>query len=246
MQNIFDSGRIMDQHVIDLISKTPFLSPGDKSFLIEKLGQMNALDKLKLQQSLTHGQPPDILQSLQLLRAKFFESEKPKEPDFISKVASAILPKKQPKVVSTSILTQTQILGTPAPQAITGEVVRPLENLSEFYHPAQLSMLASRHVTFSINDSPDQAIQNFLRNLDKIFERINNVNVRRGYFMNFIQSPLFGSYVNTGLTALRHPELQPPNIILNLLYQINPNYLNNRQFSQASVISNHLRGICGI
>jgi hypothetical protein len=236
----------MDQHVIDLISKTPFLSPGDKSFLIEKIGQMNALDKLKLQQSLTHGQPPDILQSLQLIRAKFFDSEKPKEQDLISRVASAILPKKQPKVVSTSILTQSQILGTSAPQAITGENVRPLDNLVEFYHPGQLSLLAARHVTFGINENPDQSVQNFLRNLDKIFDKINDVNVRRGYFMNFIQSPLFGSYINTGLTALRHPELQPPNIILNLLYQINPNYLNNRQFSQASIISNHLRGLCGI
>jgi hypothetical protein len=236
----------MDQHIIELITKTPFLSPGDKSFLIEKIKQMNALDKLKLQQSLTHGQPPDILQSLQLIRAKFFESEKPKEPDLITKFTSAILPKKPPKVVSTSILTQPQVLGTPPPQAITGENIKNLDSLSEFYHPAQLSLLSARHVTFGLNDNPDQITQNFLKNLDKIFDKITNVNVRRGYFMNFIQSPLFGSYINTGLTALRHPELQPSNIILNLLYQINPNYLNNRQFTQASIISNHLRGLCGV
>ncbi|MEM1312624.1 MAG: hypothetical protein AAGF07_04130 [Patescibacteria group bacterium] len=236
----------MDHHLAELIAKTPFLSPGDKSFLAEKIKQMNALDKLKLQQSLTHGKPPDILQSLQLIRAKFFESEKPKEPDLITKFTSAILPKKPPKVVSQSILTQPQILGTQPPQAVTGENIRNLAVLSEFYHPAQLSMLASRHVTFGLNDNDDQIIISFLKNLDKVFDKITNVNVRRGYFMNFVQSPLFGSYINTGLTALRHPELQPANIILNLLYQINPNYLNNKQFTQASVICNHLKGLCGI
>lgn len=64
--------------------------------------------------------------------------------------------------------------------------------------------------------------------------------------MNFLQSPLFSGYLNTGLTALRHPELEPSKIILNLLYQIDSNYLNNKQFVQAATVSNHLRGLCGL
>ncbi len=237
----------MDQHLIDLISKTPFLGAGDKNFLIQRLNNLSPLEKLKLQQSLTHGQAPAILQSLQIMRAKFFESEKPsdtKEPNFVDKIAGAILPKKEKTPVSTSVLNQPQILGAPSPQAITGESVKPLENLLDFYHPAQLQQLTSKHISFGLNDNQEQIIQDFTKNLTKAFDKVTDLNIKRSYFMNFMLSPLFVSYINTGLTALRHPELQPNKIVLDLLYQINTNYLNNKQFANTALITNHLREQC--
>ena len=192
------------------------------------------------------GVAPAILQQLQLTRAKFYDQEIPKQPDAITKVINAVIPPKPKKVISFSILGQAQLLGGPTPQAVTTDKVPVIQGLADFTHPAQLSQLQPSHVTFNINDNTDQIIQTFIKKLDNVFEKIPSLNVRRCYFMNFLQSPLFGGYLNTGLTALRHPELEPPKIILNLLYQIDPNYLNNKQFVQAATISNHIRGLCGL
>lgn len=236
----------IDEHLQQLINQTPFLNQGDKSFLLEKIVQMSPLEKLKLQGSLVSGHAPAILQSLQVTRAKFFQKETPKKPDIITKISNAILGTKPKTIVSKSILTQPQVLGGAAPQSIRGEKVRELLTLEDFYHPAQLSQLTSKHVTFGINANTEQIIQKFLDVVHDTFESIDNINLKRAYFMNFVESPLFVSYINTALTALRHPELQPAKIILNLLYQINTNYLNNKQFQFAAIISNHLRNVCGI
>lgn len=236
----------MDQKLIDLIQKTSYISEGDKSFLLENLPQMNSLERLRLRGALIAGQAPGILQSLEITKAKFFQKETPKKPDLLTKISNVFSGKKENEILSYSILTQPGILGSQPPQAIRGENIRPLQRLEEFYHPGQLSMLNGGHINFGLNSNTEQIIQNFLANLTDVFSRIDNVNLRRSYFMNFIESPLFVSYINTTLTAFRHPELQPPKIILNLLYQINQQYLNNKQFQVAAVISNHLRNLCGV
>jgi|688.fasta_scaffold299562_1 hypothetical protein len=236
----------MDQQLIDLIQKTTYISEGDKSFLVESLPQMNSLEKLRLRGALVAGQAPRILQSLEMTRAKFFQKEAPKKPDILTKISNVFSGKKENEILAHSILTQPNILGGQPPQAIRGENIRPLQRLEEFYHPGQLSMLSTNHINFGLNTNTEQIIQNFLASLTDVFSRIDNVNLRRSYFMNFIESSLFVSYINTTLTAFRHPELQPPKIILNLLYQINQQYLNNKQFQVAAVISNHLRNLCGV
>jgi len=236
----------MDQQLITLVNQTQFLSPGDKSFLLERISEMNSLEKLRLRGALLGGHAPDILQSLQLMRAKFFSKELPKKPDLLSRISNAFSGKKENQIVAHSILTQSTILGSNPPQAIREPNLTPLQNLSQFSHPGQLSMLSSSHVTLGLNANTEQIIQNFLEKLTQIFNQLDNINLKRSYFMNFVESPLFVSYINTALTALRHPELQPPKIILNLLFQINPQYLNNKQFQFAAVISNHLRNLCGI
>lgn len=236
----------MDDQLLSLVNQTQFLSPGDKSFLLERLGQMNALEKLRLRGALLGGHAPDILQSLQLMRAKFFAKELPKKPDLLSRISNAFSGKKENQILAHSILTQATILGGNPPQAVRGENLPILQDLSQFSQPGQLSMLNSSHVTLGLNTNTEQIIQNYLEKLTTIFNQLDNINLKRSYFMNFVESPLFVSYINTALTALRHPELQPPKIILNLLFQINPQYLNNKQFQFAAVISNHLRNLCGI
>jgi hypothetical protein len=236
----------MDQQLLLLINQTQFLSPSDKSFLAERLNEMNALEKLRLRGALLGGHAPDILQSLQLMRAKFFSKELPKKPDLLTRISNAFTGKKENQIIAHSILTQSTILGSNPPTAIHDKSLPLLQNLADFSSPGQLSMLNSSHVTLGLNVNTEQIIQNFLEKLTTIFNQLDNINLKRSYFMNFVESPLFVSYINTALTALRHPELQPPKIILNLLYQINPQYLNNKQFQFAAVISNHLRNICGI
>lgn len=236
----------MNQDLIQAINQTPFLSDGDKSYLISKLDQLNPLEKLKLKQSLQAGMAPPVLQQLQIMRAKFYQDEAPKKDDLLTRMAHSVIPQKAKRVLSKSILNQPQVLGGPVPQAITDEVVNQFNTLDEFTQLSQLRLLNAGHVTFDLNQNGEQLLQNFLFRLTKIFEQIPDVNLRRNYFMNFLQSPLFGAYLNTGLTALRHPELEPANIILNLLYQIDGNYLNNKQFSFAARVSTHIRSLCGI
>jgi hypothetical protein len=235
-----------DAVLIEAINQTPFLNPGDKSFLMEKVPQLSPLEKLRLRQSLGAGMAPPVLQQLQIMRARFYQEEAPKKPDPITQVLNNILPPKPKRILSQSILTQPALLGAPAPQAIRDDSIGQLKTLNDYYHPAQLNQLRSQHITFGINDNADQIMHSFLTKLTQTLEKTDNINVRRGYFMSFLQSSLFSSYLNTGLTALRHPELEPPKIILNLLYQINNNYLNNKQFQHAAKVCGHLRSLCGI
>lgn len=236
----------MDTQLIQLINQTPFLSIGDKSFLSDRVIEMSPLEKLKLERSLISQRPPDILQNLQVIRAKFFQAEKPPEEDVLGKITNAFAGKKTKQVIAKSLVTDVNLLGSNPPQAVHGQAVNPLISLEDFYHPAQLSMLDQNHINFSLNSNTEQIMQRFSNKIDEMFERIEDVNLKRAYLMNFLESKLFAKYINTALTALRHPELQPAKIILNLLFQINPEYLNSKQFSLAAVISNHLRNVCGL
>lgn len=237
----------MNQELVKLVQQTPFLSQGDKSFLLDKISEMNPLDKLKLEHSLKSSQAPEILQNLQLIRAKFFASEAPKKEDILTKITNVLTgTKKNRTIVAKSLVTQPQLLGSPVPKAIHENRIIPLNSLEEFNYPGQLSLLTQNHINFGLNSNTEQIMQNFLNKLTRVFERITDVNLKRAYFINFLESQLFGKYINTTLTALRHPELKPSKIILNLLYQINPEYLNNKQFQLASVICNHLRNLCGL
>jgi hypothetical protein len=231
----------MNEQLIDLIHKTQFLSVGDKDFLLEKISEMSSLEKLKLQTQLQHGEAPPILQSLQILRSRFFETEKPKQPDIITKAIQKIFPQPKPRPISISILAQEQILGSPVAQPIITGKALILKSLAEFSSLEQLIQLNPQHVTFDLNNNIEQNIHIFLMNLDSLFAKVDNIIVRRNFYMNYIQSPLFMAYLHTGLTVFRHPELEPRKIALNLLYQINTNYLNNQQFRQAAIISSHLR-----
>ena len=77
-------------------------------------------------------------------------------------------------------------------------------------------------------------------------DKIPDINIKRSFFASFVNSPLFVSYLNSGLTAMRHPELEPRDVVLNTLHSVNDNYLNNRTFEMASIITNHLRHLSGI
>lgn len=221
----------------NLISTSSILESRDRYFLLSILENISSLDRLKLRQGLMSGMSTQVAQQIDLLKDKFQPKTNPKKPEE--------KPEEQKRILNISILTQTSYLGGPLPKVVEG-AAEPLDSLRNFRSLTQLKSLQAEHVTFKINDNVEQIIRNFLDTLEKLFDNIDDVYKRRCYFMNFLQSNLFSGYLNTGLTALRHPELEPAKVILNTLHQINPDYLNNRQFQHAAVICSQIRNLCGL
>ena len=110
----------------------------------------------------------------------------------------------------------------------------------------QLNILNQNHLKIGSIDQEEIVLQKFLNKLDDLFDKIPDINIKRSFFASFVNSPLFVSYLNSGLTAMRHPELEPRDVVLNTLHSVNDNYLNNRTFEMASIITNHLRHLSGI
>jgi hypothetical protein len=121
-----------------------------------------------------------------------------------------------------------------------------LQNTEQFFDLGQLAMLDQSHFINGTEQQEDVNLQKFLEKIDNMFEQIADTQTKRSYFASFVTSPLFNSYMNTGLTAIRHPEIEPREIILNTLHTTNNNYLDKRKFEIASIITNHLRHQCGI
>jgi hypothetical protein len=193
-------------------------------------------------------QPQQLPQALQpgVVQPGQPESANKQDDGLLGKLQGIFQNNKPPEPVTQSIMTQPQILGGPAVQPVRNQPVGPLNTLEDFTHPAQLSQLHARHITFDLNTNTDQVVQRFLDYLSDMFNSIENTTVRRAYYMNFLESPLFSAYMSSAITALKRDELQPRSIALNLLNQVNNQFLNLKQFSHAAMISNHLRNLCGI
>lgn len=229
-----------DGDLIQLIQSTPILSEGDRTFLLSKAESFSPLEKLKIKQSLSNGQKPDILGQIAQIRNNFKQKEAPKQKDPITRVVQKIFPQKQ-RVLSPSILSEVNYLGSPIvkPHKSQGN---PLESLLHFESLSQLDQLTPQHINFNLNENGEQIINQFLQALENKFGSIEQIQERREFFMKFVRSSMFSSYLNTGLTSLRHPELEPRDISLNLLYQIDTQkYLNKTQFKFAAQITHQLR-----
>jgi hypothetical protein len=233
------------QEIIDLIQNSSALNMGDKEFMIGMLDQLTPLERLKLEGSLISNTAPELLNTINAMRANFFKQETAPKPDFITKMVQKISPPINRKILSHSILNQPAYLGGQLPQPYKAPHIN-IQSLVEFNNLAELNSLIPHHVVFNLNDNSEQIITQFYQKLDHLFEPILDINVRRAYFMMFLQSPLYACYMDTGMTALRHPEILPSSIILNRLQQIHPKYLNTKQFQIASKICAHLRILCSI
>lgn len=248
---------MQDQEIIQLIQNTNFLNPNDKGFLLESLKVLSPLEKIKLKSSLVSNNPPSILQNLQIIKAKIYQNsnqpnlrsqntqEESKKEGLLEKITSKLFPKKKPQIVAPSILNDPRYLGSNIPRPINENTV-PLQRLDTFIHPAQLKFLHAGHVSFGLSTNNKQILKVFFDKTEEIFDGIENVDIKRGYFMNYIQSSLFNNYLNTALTGLKHEELKPRKVVLNMLHQINPNNLNINQFEIAAEITSHLRMLVGI
>jgi hypothetical protein len=238
---------VPDIEILDLISKSTHLTDGDKSYLAEQVTKLSPIEKLKLKHSLISGSAPSILINLESIRKKFFVSETPKPVNPISNAITSLFKPKVSTIVSNSFLNQPVLLGGKIPHLPpVNSSIKPLNKLSEINSLDQLKILTPDLVNFTLYENIEYELQNFYHKTTELFEKINSIESRRNYFLNFLSSPLFKAYINTGLTALRHPELQPSSIILNTMYQIDSKYLNNSQFKTTSNISGSLRALVGL
>jgi len=247
-----------------LLQNLSQINPLDKMRLRSGLASQNTAQTLQILQLLkanfVQSQQPEEQPNLQNLQSQPQPETKPqtqpqhqqtnqnepKKEGILSKVANAVFPKKKPEILSRSILTRKEILGSepPVPTQIQQQP-RP-KNLLEFNNLGQLSLLDNQHVTFGLNSNFEQVINGFMNNTDQMFDSIQSIDVRRGFFMHYVRSPLFSNYLNTAISGMKNLELQPRKVALNLLHQIDPNYLNSQQFKIAAEITNHLRNTVGL
>jgi hypothetical protein len=234
-----------DVQLIEAIKSTAIFQPQEKEFLITRIAKCDHLDKFKLKRYLMINDEKTVRETYRIIRDKILREEKDQEYTQANlnknNKAKLVLDKFAPRVVkdkdpvSTSILSSIDYLGheIPQPPQLRGQPFKLLEHFSSL---AQLSLLESSHVTFTLDDN----------RLTSLFDKLDNINEKRGYFRLFMRSSLFNSYLNTGITALRHTEIQPRKIALNLIYQTDPIYLNSNQFEYTSIISEHLKNLVEI
>jgi hypothetical protein len=234
------------EELINLINSSDYLLTGDKSFLLDVLSGLSPVDKLKLKHSLLSKQAPALLKNLHTLRDKFKQIETPKEPDLITKAVQRIIKPTPPKILSHSFLSQPALLGSPVPKSPQFSNVKPLNSLKDIVSLSQLKLISPNHINFNPNQNAEVEIQDFVEIVEVLMDKIKDVPKKRDQYMYFISSNLFNAYIDTGLTALRHPELKPNNVILNTLSQIDAKYLNGKQFKYAGLLNNQLKSLCGL
>jgi hypothetical protein len=236
---------MFDQEIIELTKGTGILNANDKTYLADILPRLTQLEKFKLKTALSSEQIKVILSNVQLLKIKYPPEQK-QPSGIMGKISQLIHPPKPQKLVAMSILSQPAVIGTVMPMPITSNKTETFKLIDNFSDLLQLNILSQNNLQIGSTDQEELSLQRFLNKLDELFEQINDINIKRSFFASYIQSPLFISYLNTGLTAMRHPEIEPREVILNTLHKVNQNYLNNKTFEMASIITNHLRHLSGI
>lgn len=235
-----------DQDLIDFINTTTLLNNSDKDYLFHIFGQLSTLEKFKLKSSLSINDTKSILVFLQLLKLKFPIAVKVKGDSIFDKIGEFISPTPELKPVSESILTKSSEIGSSIPRPLVPKNKIELNDLNNFTSLEQLLIIRPEHLFVVNKDQSEIVMQRFLGKLDQMFETINSMDFRRNWLATFLQSPLFTAYINTGITALKNPDIEPRKIILDTLHQANKIYLNNSQFEMASIITNHIRHLCGV
>lgn len=235
-----------DQDLIDLINTTTLLNNNDKDYLFQIFGQFSVLDKFKLKSSLAINDTKSVLIFLQLLKLKFPIIIKPKGNSIFDKIGEFINPVPIIKPVSESILTKSSEIGSSIPKPLVPNHPVVLNDINDFASLEQLLVLDPNHLFVVHEDQAEVVMQRFLSKLDQMFGTINLIDFKRNWLATYLQSPLFVSYMNTGITALKNPEIEPRKIILDTLHQANLVYLSSKQFEMASIITNHIRNLCGV
>jgi hypothetical protein len=236
--------------LIEIIKNSEFLSKEDKDFLLSEVENLNPIEKLRIKHNLQSNKVPPVLEKMRSVKSQFLENENNKEgkENLVSKLLDNFFKTAKPEILSNSILSEPTILGGKVPIYNTSLLsgVKDLEGLDAINELKQIGKLETKHVTFLLNQNGDQVLQNFKLKLIKLFDKIDSFDDRRLYLSLYLHSSLFINYINTGLTALRHYELQPANIVLNTLHQIDSKYLDNKQFKFANELTSIIKNQCAI
>jgi hypothetical protein len=242
-----------DGVILDLLKKNTFFQPHEKEFLSSRIASFDHLDKFKLKRYLIIDDQEILRATYKLIREKVLVQETEQnyqKTQNSSNITKDILDKinarpDTKKPISISLLANQEYLGGVLPETpqVRGQHLDSLVHLNSL---DQLAQLDSSHVTFSLDDNAPLIMQNLFKKLSQLFDRIEDVNLKRGYFRLFMRSELFNAYLNTGITALRHTEIQPRKLVLNLIFQIDPGYLNAKQFEYTASISDVLKNLADL
>lgn len=236
-----------DQTIVELIQKSPILMGPEKNYLIDKVPAMGPLDKLKTKKNLMMNTTPELILEFRKTREKFIENEKKGQAEANQDQSNKFFQAKPKpkKVISHSILGNPGFLGGPSPRPKSQPFLQT-KTLNDIKNPNQLNSLIPPHVSFSINENSKQMVRIFVDKITGQIKSLQSPNEKRNYLALYLQSPLYRAYINTGLTALKHPEIKPANTILNTIQKIDRRFLNRKQFELASEITQAIRTSCGL
>jgi hypothetical protein len=236
-----------DQAIIEMIRKSPILMEPEKNYLIDKVLVMGPLDKLKTKKALTTNTTPDLVLEFRKTAHVFIDKEQEEQKKSEQLANKSMFGKSnEPRIiVAHSLLSQPTLLGGPTPAPAPSAPIR-ITSLDDIKEPYQLNSLIPEIVSYGINENGEQSIRNFLEKMEIKITAIPDISIKRNMFALFLQSPLFRVYINTGITALKHPEIKPKNTVLNTMQKIDGRFMNRSQFELTTLISSGLRAMMGL
>lgn len=248
--------------LIELIS-TSKIDPQLQEDLVLLLPSLSTIEQLKIKKALE-------LQSIALLKLipiKHFrllqelknpvaivEEEKPFKivehikyvyDDFSwAKLIEQIEQKRPNSVAVQSLLKSASFLGESVVElTFSQEAIPYLDTLENLNDLRQLSQLDALHVSFLLDENPDQKILLMGDKIQVLMKKMS-VSQKRGAFLLFLRSPLFYKYIFTGLSALNIQTDVPRKTLLNVMHQNDDRFLNHSQFEWCAKLVRTFRTLC--
>ncbi len=229
--------------ILEYIRVNEIVNEEDYSFLLRVWSEASLIDKFKIRSYLQLSQISSLLTLIQVLKIRFPEPKKTGIFDRINQVFNK--ENKLNKVLAPSILSDPKVFGNNFPQPMSTVNIEPLGRIDSINNILQLGILNSSQIDLPPNQDENVVLTQFYTKIDNMMEAIPDLFQRKSILATYLQSPLYISYINTALTAFKHPEIEPRKVVLNLLHSANNNFLSNKQFEIASAITSHIRFTCG-
>lgn len=161
-----------------------------------------------------------------------------------SKLIEQIEQQRPNSVAVESVLKSLEFLGEPIVDIPTTQDAVPyLDSLENLSHVRQLSQLDALHVTFLLDENPDQKLILMTDHFQELTAKFST-SQKRGVFLLFLRSPLFYKYTFTGLSALNIQTEVPRKTLLNVMHQNDDRFLNHSQFEWCAKLVRTLRTLC--
>lgn len=229
------------------------------------LPHLSAIERLKVQKALEI-QSPSLLKLIPIKHFRLLQDLKqavsaPEKTDQVkivehtkyiyddfswTKLIEQIEQKRPNSVAVQSILKSMSFLGEPVVElAPTQDVIPYLDSIENLIDLRQLSQFDALHVSFLLDENPDQKILLMSDKLQGLMKKMS-VPQKRGIFLLFLRSPLFYKYIFTGLSALNIQTDVPRKTLLNVMHQNDDRFLNHSQFEWCAKLVRTLRTLCVI
>jgi hypothetical protein len=233
---------VMDP-ILQFIKINEILNVQDFEFLMRVWKDLTPIEKFKIKSYLQLSQIGSLLTLMQVLKIRFPETKKVTIFDKINNIFSKEqLPN---KIIAPSILMDPKAFGNNFPQALRTDNIPAVTKIDQIQDLAQLGTFSQSQIEFEPNQDENVILSRFYTKIDALIEKTPNLFVRKCVMATYLQSPLYIGYINTALTAFKHPEIEPRKVVLNLLHSANTNFLSSKEFEIASAITGHLRFVCG-